>query len=341
MKGRKNGRKMIVICLSALLVAGAFLLPSGLFALQDQARAQQSTIGVREKVSLENLAENYEQSLHNRMSILAERLGDERNAVYVSESEVTMTEDEKVEFLAKLRENEMFYLYARGFLYVDLYAMKEIRDDVWKCYVIYDTQGILLVCYYIELWGDKEGALQLLVDAEDGTVYYEQGIYHEQRTPEGREYAMYDGNVAKVGSSLYTWIEGLKYKEDDFWDIFFNLLTYYEVDYLEESGYKEQYNYDKEMNNQMVTFSQDFGIYLGEKYAITGFGTEDDWWMWAELVYGGGRLIWEISDGSKRVYGDGGRAEFFQGFPALAELIPEYQDYEIYEEPKDELGGVF
>lgn len=345
MKGRKSGTKIIVICLSVLLVAGAFLLPSGLFELQDRARAQQSTSGVREKVSLENLSENYEKSLHNRMSILAERLGDGRNAVYVSESEVTLTEDEKAEFLTKLRDQEILYFYDKGFRYVDLYALEKLEDDRWKSYVIYDSQGILLVCYYIELWDGEIGELQLLVDAEDGKIYFEQGIDYGQHAlaESGYEKKKKDSvAMVKVDAWLYGWIESVTNTEIAFWDVFFELLRYYEVDYMEDSGYKEQYHYDKEMNNHTIPFTGiEFAKYLGEKYPIKGLGSDDDWWMQMELIYGDGRLVWELDNGRKRVYGDGGRAKFFQGFPDLAGLIPEYKDHKIYEEPEGESGEEF
>ena len=339
MKRYRSGTTIIVICLAVLLVAGAFLLPSGLFELQDRARAQQSTTGVREKVSLENLAENYEQSLHNRMSILAERLGDERNTIYVSESEVTLTEDKKVDFLSESRYYDISPFYAEGHDIFDLYLMRKTKEDLWKCYVIYDTQGILLVCYYIELQKDGEVELQLLADAEDGTFYYQQGVRHEQYIPEGVEYEDSGVSKAKVdvkkkdmNSWLYRWLEDISYTEVDFWEVFLNFLIYYEVDYMEGAGYKEQYNYREEMSNHILDISdKEFAVYLGEKYPVQGFGSDDDWWMRMEWGYGDSGLTWEIDNGGKRVYGDGGRAEFFQGFPVLAELIPEYQDYEIQE----------
>ncbi|MCM1090274.1 MAG: hypothetical protein NC092_07410 [Butyrivibrio sp.] len=347
MRGKGNGVKIIAICLAGALTAGAFLLPSGLFALQDKARAQQRTIGVREKVSLENLSENYEQSLHNRLSILAERLGDERNTVYVSESEVTLTDTEKMELLLKLAENDLGYLYTMGYTALNRHASVEpSEDDVWKCYVIYDTQGILTVCYYIEL-RENDIELQMLVDAEDGTLYCEQGIYLGQNTLKELGYldynmAIVDGEEVKmrrIDFTVYRWIaeKGGKVEKIAFWDFLINILLYYEVDYIEGSGYKEQYDYSAEMDKHEINYEdEEFAEYLEEKFPTSYSLAYDDWWIQMELAYGDGRITWEMNDGRRRLYGDNGMAEFFQGFPALAELIPEYGDYEIYEETEEE-----
>ncbi len=328
--------------LAGVLIAGAFLLPSGLFAAQDEVRAKQSTIGVRSRVSLDNLGENYEKSRHNRMSILAERL-DGNNAVYVSESEVTMTETERDKYLeAAFYEERRGYSYEIIYRYLAYYLFHpetEGRSASWKRYVIYDAQGILLVCYYIDIFSDAENEIQFLVDAEDKTIYYMQKIYHGQNTLEERGLTM--GDIKNTAITMELGVNRKNLSDRDYadwlfyWESFYLFLIDYEVDFFDNSGYREGMDYEADILSKATELYHNNGnalaLRLQEQYTLV-WGDA----LWVPLTYGEAQIVCEINDGSGRIYGDDGRAEFFFGFPVLAELIPEYAAYELEDEDKVE-----
>lgn len=313
----------------AALMAIASLLPSALLNAQDAMRSEQVTRGSRPKVSLENLEQNYEKSLHNRMSILAERLGD-GDAVYVSETEASLTEDEREDIWEAVLQQDLFFVYMNAPYWreMGIYPKEISQNDPWKRYVFYDAQGILLVTYYIDLYLDKNFELRLLVDTEDNTIYYLQNHY------QGDDKMLFDwifanmngtkvdsnaaGNEMAVRSAFYCW------------DKMMNVFYYYEVEFVDGTGYKDEFNYWEEINSRadvvesMFETETDIMEFLEEQYSAVW--SEEAAKLEIPLVYGEHELRWEMHCGAAGSFEENAGQTFYQGIPDLAALVPEFRN---------------
>ena len=176
---KKDGRKLYVAGATGLvlLLIFSFFVPQLIFSLRDSYLCRDIVHEEQEDTGLTLMGAAYELSLEQRLINFVE--GQERGRnFYVSAQEMEVTE----ELYQQLKG-------AAGILYqqIILRAMMEIGmvsyiflgDDTftinsWKQYVIYSdeyTEGVNFIIWYLDLEADDGKRLELLIDAEDATLY--------------------------------------------------------------------------------------------------------------------------------------------------------------------------
>lgn len=165
-----------------VLIAGAIMLPQLVFAVWDRGNTRELGQGSRLGIDSEGLREDYELSLRNRLYSFARGLHDGKS-YYISEMSFELSGEEQTDILgvALAQEpmramSELFAMY--GYDFADI-GKNYVAD--WKKYAIYDTERVSFICWYVNIWLDSVHRVQMLFDAEDGTLYYIRGIRQAQQ----------------------------------------------------------------------------------------------------------------------------------------------------------------
>ena len=176
-QGKTGGRKLYVLGAAGLvlLLLFSFFVPQLIFSLRDSYLCRDIVHEEQEGADVTILRAAYEPSLGQRLKNFVE--GQERGRnFFVSVQEMEVTE----ELYQQLRGVNGI-LYQQDILtammeigMVSYIFLNEINVNCWKQYVIYSdeyTEGVNFIIWYLELEADGGRQLELLVDAEDATLY--------------------------------------------------------------------------------------------------------------------------------------------------------------------------
>ena len=192
-KGRKiywRGGRLYAVCAACLagLVCYALFLPQIVFQYQDRNICSGTALAAREDVNIALLNAKSEMSLYDRMESFAEGLANGRE-YYVSVHDMSPTSDESA--YQKLYEDTYSMLpadmiYTILSLRSDSIAHALFNDDLqiedWKQYVIYSddyAEGVNFIIWYLKINCYEGQTMELLIDAQDHTLYGVKTGYHE------------------------------------------------------------------------------------------------------------------------------------------------------------------
>lgn len=180
---RIDGRKLYaagVVGLVILLLC-AFFLPQMMFGLRDIYLCRDIVHAEREDMDLTLLSSAYEPSLGRRLQTFAEGLSMNRN-YYVSAQDLNISEDVFETLYENLLKPDSWITILMSIgLVSDLYG-NEFSINSWKQYVIYNDDyagGVNFIIWYFALSDDEGKNWEILVDAEDFTIY---GFYADRST---------------------------------------------------------------------------------------------------------------------------------------------------------------
>lgn len=195
-----------------LLVAGAFLSPRIVFAVQDDLRCGKVELEGLERMDITSFSTGYEQDLYQRFLRFAEGLA-EGEQYYVAAKELEPT-SEIMDYLASDRG-----MYQEGIVILldqDFIPTEALDYNLrqWKQYVIYGddfSEGVNFLLWYIELGNPGTPVLRLLVDAETGSVYAvsmgrEENLAGNETFSKELEYSwqdLFDANSPESGFDMW------------------------------------------------------------------------------------------------------------------------------------------
>lgn len=321
---KNSGRKLYVLGTAGLvlLLLFSFFGPQLIFSLRDSYLCRDIIHEEQENTDVMLLGASYESSLGQRLRNFVE--GQERGRnFYVSDQEMEVTQ----ELYQQLSEGPGI-LYQQGILavMVDIgmvsylfFGDNTFTVNCWKQYVIYSdeyTEGVNFIIWYLDLEADDGKRLELLIDAEDATLY---ALYAER-------------NI------LLTMNQALK------WDI----TDLIRVVPLDELWYFLHYYYQsiprEEWNNEALYRSGDGQLHWdidSDRDGIVTVEMLESAWANGEaislpdaktiilhLLFSGRNL-----DFSFRLFHDFDQNEFsklypdfYMGFDSISELIPEFAE---------------
>ena len=158
----KQKKYVISILLVFLLLLLSLIGPGLLFAVQDHLQVRKTVQGSGNSLDIEVLNASYNDK-RERLEAFAQGLS-EGKTYYASGMEVSLTKEEQYSIIEQAIPT---YYYSVGCTVVD-----------WKKYIIFDSAlvdnnaSVAFMTWYIEVLGDDEKTLKILVDTEDLTVYY-------------------------------------------------------------------------------------------------------------------------------------------------------------------------
>ncbi|MCM1063709.1 MAG: hypothetical protein NC420_04405 [Eubacterium sp.] len=326
-----------ILTLTAL-VGMAFFSPGWFFGIQDSVRCSDTVLEERENVDVAVLSTNYESSFYQRMINFAENQ-DGSTHYYVASEELTDT--------AGLQD----FLYSDNGLYNDrILALLEaglITDRIfqcqvtaWKQYVIYSddyAKGVNFILWYIELENPDEsiGTYKLLLEANTGELY---GL----RADTG-------ATIPEYSYSEHSLEEFLGVTAEDILDEEGWMILAYLYSGLTESNFFQYYDLYHNAVGSIYGYTTDFaGMEIGDaafselRLKLGVADEEEEQWLdflrihptmlvWDggnrleyTFPYGEGRLIFRMQM-PESVYYPWKIRNITVGFPAIYELIPEFQ----------------
>jgi len=199
----------ICILLLASFIGIAFLGPQLIFTLQDKFYVGNIQLSVRNSMDMEALNESYEKDLKKRLQQFWEGLN--RGKVYLTTETVYESDAEFDELLTVILEQPWMSVIDATEMIPDVpyYIFKTGYDlTSWKRYTVYDKEfeeGVVFMMYYIDLLLKDGKRIQLLVDAEDYSMYYIQ-FQREDLYEEGIETKDYR-NLELLKEYGYYWYE--------------------------------------------------------------------------------------------------------------------------------------
>lgn len=162
----------------AALVACAFYLPRLIFSVGDNRLCSDIVLGEREEMDVTLLSAAYETSLSARLQNFADGLTRGRN-YYYSEQNMMLTQ-EMYQMLENDGNSRIFQMPCWAMFYLGLLSYdfslsnKYYTVHSWKQYVIYSddfAEGINFIVWYLEIEDGAGDKMNILMDAEDYTVY--------------------------------------------------------------------------------------------------------------------------------------------------------------------------
>lgn len=187
----KRRHMLYSICIIGLLIliAGSFLVPQFIFAVQDSLRGQHISLEKRGNLDITRLNLSYEKSLSKRMTSFSEGVAQGKK-YYVAATSYTAGDnyadnEDLIDITQKmLYQNSILILLDMGFLPDSILNPLDYENTLqsWKRYVIYDEDfknGTALMAWYIDLFFDEGIRLRILTDTETGTLYFAQADYPE------------------------------------------------------------------------------------------------------------------------------------------------------------------
>ena len=178
--GRMESRILYVVGVLGLaaLIACAFYLPRLIFSVGDNRLCSDIVLGEREDMDVTLLSAAYEPSLGVRLQNFVDGLARGRN-YYFSEQDIAITRD-----LYQLLENDSdsrifqqpcWAMNTLGLMsHVCSLTSAFYSVHSWKQYVIYSddfAESVNFIVWYMEIEDYKGGTLNILMDAEDYTIY--------------------------------------------------------------------------------------------------------------------------------------------------------------------------
>lgn len=240
----KKRKYIISILLVLFLVVLSLTSPGLLFGIQDHIQVRKTWQGMGNSLDIEVLNDTYEDK-KERLAAFAQGLAQGKK-YYVSGMEVSLTKEEQYSIMEQILPS---YYYSVGCTVVD-----------WKKYIIFDSAlvdnnaSVAFMTWYIELLGDDENSIKILVDTEDLTVYY----------------IKVDGSIVGDAISSQMYINDEK-NQKKFFDYKYNL-TEYLFGYLEPDSIEDA-----------ATESQTKDFHFAEPYYINMyFGSHPLQW---ELIF--------------------------------------------------------
>lgn len=177
--GRTGGRKLYVLGAAGLvlLLLFSFFVPQLIFRLRDSYLCRDFVYEKQEDMDVALLGAAYEPSLGQRLRSFVEGQEKGRN-FYVSVQEMEVTQ----ELYQQLRgttgilyqQDILAVMLDTGMVSYTFVSQDTFTINCWKRYVIYSdeyTEGINFIIWYLDLQADDGRRLELLIDAEDATLY--------------------------------------------------------------------------------------------------------------------------------------------------------------------------
>lgn len=189
----KSGLLVLILMLLLSLFA-----PGMLFALQDRIQFTSIRAGQHESWDSKNLVTAYEMSLPLRLNDFAKGLQAQKS-YYVTTLEPGSKKD-AFDMVVLAEESLLKYLQYEGF-------ELSYNLEQWKRYVVYDKDyenGVAFLLGYIKLSLTDQATMELLLDAQTGTVYYVRvvnGIWEETEKVQNKE--AYDVQIYDVLQICY------------------------------------------------------------------------------------------------------------------------------------------
>lgn len=161
----------------AALIACAFYLPRLIFSMSDNRLCSDIVLGEREDMDVTFLSASYEPSLGVRLQNFADGLARGRN-YYFSEQDLTLTH-ELYQILGNDGDSRIFQqpcwaMNSLGLMSMTFSLTNYYTVHSWKQYVIYSddfAEGVNFIVWYLEIENNSGGILNILMDAEDYTIY--------------------------------------------------------------------------------------------------------------------------------------------------------------------------
>ena len=213
---RKKSTYAASILVLVCLICGAFFAPGIAMKAYDYRKTQSYEFQFRPGIDYEAVNTMYESDRTKRLMNYAEGI-EEGRQYFIADTSVKPDSWEKL-LNSIYNQNILLMFQDMGIMWMTE-EMKDIRSiKDWNYYMIYDKDGAAFLCWYLEIYSDKE-ILRFLVDARDYTVYYVE-IYQ----PEIQNY--YQERLANMDSiSDWFWQNILFFKDyygsemwyDDLW----------------------------------------------------------------------------------------------------------------------------
>lgn len=161
----------------AALIACAFYLPRLIFSMSDNRLCSDIVLGEREDMDVTFLSASYEPSMGVRLQNFADGLARGRN-YYFSEQDLTLTH-ELYQILGNDGDSRIFQqpcwaMNSLGLMSMTFSLTNYYTVHSWKQYVIYSddfAEGVNFIVWYLEIENNSGGILNILMDAEDYTIY--------------------------------------------------------------------------------------------------------------------------------------------------------------------------
>lgn len=316
----------------ATLIFAAFMLPRLLFTVQDRERMGEVGKGSRLGINFAALEENYEASRISRLGRYVQGRGSGKD-YYVSEVAFELSFKEQVEILESAYAQEPVWIMEN--LQTDFGRYFDINDSRveisdWKKYVIYDAESVSFICWYADVLLDSGKSIRILVDAEDGTVYYMQGRVAEQDDKEAAA-AIDMGFFEDYGNVSVIWILCAHYYSD--------VVEYLGLEAEDEEQGAVTDEYSENTSTAGAAYGREYFLemlykeaekrgldpdellfeLIGEEMTVTDSGFS------FPLHYGEETLEFEVFFGQEFLSEEMPRV-FSIGIPAVGELIPEMGD---------------
>ena len=157
-----NQNYMISILFVLLLLFVSLTGPGLLFDIQDHLQVRKTWQGLGNSLDIELLNASYGDK-KERFAKFAQGLS-EGKKYYASGMDVSLTKEEQISIMEQAIPS---YYYSGEYKVID-----------WKKYIIFDraladnNASVAFMTWYIELLGEDENSIKILVDTEDLTVYY-------------------------------------------------------------------------------------------------------------------------------------------------------------------------
>lgn len=178
---RIGSRKVYAVGMTGLilLLLFSFFVPQLIFQLRDIYLCRDIVLEEQENTDVTLLGASYEPSLGQRMKTFSEGLERGRN-YFVSSQDMPVSQE-------NYEKLKTFYQMDILEVMIEIGVISNTVENgftvnQWKQYVIYSdeyTEGVNFIIWYLDLELSGERRLELLMDAEDGTLY---GAYAERNT---------------------------------------------------------------------------------------------------------------------------------------------------------------
>ena len=172
---KQKGTYAVCLLILACLIGSAFYAPGLVMRWNDYQLLQDYQFQKRDGIDYEAINTNYIMDRKERLNTFAKAVG-EGKQFYIASTGKTPAYSEEI--LANIWEQDMVYLLMEADI---LWKSEGIYDSrsITACdhYVIYDSDGVSFLCWYLELTTEEE-IVRMLVDTQDHTIYYME-CYHQ------------------------------------------------------------------------------------------------------------------------------------------------------------------
>lgn len=172
---KQKGTYAVCLLILACLIGSAFYAPNLVMQWNDYQLLQDYQFQKRNGIDYEAVNTSYVRDRTERLNTFAREIGEGKQFYIASTGEAP----EYLErILANIWEQDMSTLLMEAGI---LWLVEGIYDSrsitVCDHYVIYDSDGVDFLCWYLELTTEDE-IVRMLIDTEDHTIYYME-CYHQ------------------------------------------------------------------------------------------------------------------------------------------------------------------